>query len=177
MVRPHPDPLPQEREQRIAMLGTVAERWHLSRAGTTSPSPWGEGRGEGGRCRSTELFRFRMGLVFIVESRSLCRCAAAAGGGCGRLHGSWFLMPPIKGDQRVSFKPDRQEDFNGRPRHRRWGRSAHLRRGEPEHENQKPHGRQRRQHPAIRPDHLPAPGEQRRHRLRQRSGLIRLLDG
>jgi hypothetical protein len=54
-ARPHPDPLPRGEgtavdgfEFREELLG----RWLLSiclKAGSVSPSPWGEGRGEGGR--------------------------------------------------------------------------------------------------------------------------------
>jgi hypothetical protein len=57
LARPHPNPLPQERELRIAASGTVGEQSALPRVGTTSPSPWGEGWGEGGRRLSTELSR------------------------------------------------------------------------------------------------------------------------
>jgi hypothetical protein len=41
-ARPHPDPLPQEREQAIAALGKVIERPSKPNAGVSSPSPWGQ---------------------------------------------------------------------------------------------------------------------------------------
>jgi len=56
-VRPHPDPLP--RGEGTAVLdsvycGSSLSRWLISICrwtGSVSPSPWGEGRGEGGRYR------------------------------------------------------------------------------------------------------------------------------
>src|SRR5438445_135424 len=44
-VRPHPDPLPQERERAIAALGRVTNWWAHCRAEEVSPSPWGRGQG------------------------------------------------------------------------------------------------------------------------------------
>ena len=57
-VRPHPDALPQEREQPAS--GSVFSDGRLTnpvarifkKAANGSPSPWGEGRGEGGRSPS-----------------------------------------------------------------------------------------------------------------------------
>jgi hypothetical protein len=46
MARPHPDPLPRERELRFNTWQTFAESSLESSAGTTPPSPWGEGRGK-----------------------------------------------------------------------------------------------------------------------------------
>ncbi len=58
-ARPHPNPLPQERELTLAGAGSSTKRFAIPNAGRTSPSPGGEGRGEGGRCLSTESFRLR----------------------------------------------------------------------------------------------------------------------
>jgi hypothetical protein len=52
-VRPHPNPLPQAREPPGAAPGTVTGWRTYSSVGEASPSPWGEGRGEGDRCIST----------------------------------------------------------------------------------------------------------------------------
>ena len=46
-ARPHPYPLPQERETSMVAPGNVTKRWTFSSAGKSSPSPWGRGRGEG----------------------------------------------------------------------------------------------------------------------------------
>jgi len=43
-VRPHPSPLPQERESAVAAPATFTQRFAPSRAADRSPSPWGEGR-------------------------------------------------------------------------------------------------------------------------------------
>jgi hypothetical protein len=59
VTRPHPIPLPQERAFLITVLRTFVAPWLRSTAGTTSPSPWGEGRGEGGRQLLAEPFRLR----------------------------------------------------------------------------------------------------------------------
>lgn len=60
-VRPHPGPVPQERESPVAAPGTITERLTLSPAANGSPSPWGEGRGEGDRCPSSESVRHGAG--------------------------------------------------------------------------------------------------------------------
>jgi urease subunit gamma/beta len=48
LARPHPNPLPRERERRGDAPPGFAAASNLPNAGTTSPSPGGEGRGEGG---------------------------------------------------------------------------------------------------------------------------------
>jgi uncharacterized protein (TIGR03790 family) len=70
-ARPHPSPLPQEREAITASLRNATKRWFLPSAGNATPSPhapasarqfvpiWGEGRGEGEPCLATALFRLR----------------------------------------------------------------------------------------------------------------------
>jgi len=67
-ARPHPNPLPQEREQAIAALGKATERWSLLDGGDASPSPWGEGWGEGDSSIATESFKFksRINLTLLL---------------------------------------------------------------------------------------------------------------
>ena len=53
-ARPHPDPLPRGEGTAagcVSFFASRSSRWLLSicqEAGSVSPSPWGEGRGEGG---------------------------------------------------------------------------------------------------------------------------------
>jgi superfamily II DNA or RNA helicase len=49
VARPHPDPLPQEREQQSGVAGLPEASEHASVRETILPLPGGEGRGEGGR--------------------------------------------------------------------------------------------------------------------------------
>jgi hypothetical protein len=55
-ARPHPDPLPQGEETAIVRfdfcgkLSGESSRTIFFGTANVSPSPWGEGRGEGGRC-------------------------------------------------------------------------------------------------------------------------------
>jgi hypothetical protein len=46
---PHPDPLPAGEGTAIAPLPKIGQSSHRRTADDNSPSPWGEGRGEGGR--------------------------------------------------------------------------------------------------------------------------------
>src|SRR5580692_1269903 len=50
-ARPHPDPLPRERERTCAAPETVMAWSALPIAGRASPSPWGEGSTAGGASR------------------------------------------------------------------------------------------------------------------------------
>jgi hypothetical protein len=66
MALPHPNPLPQERAFHISMRRKFNAPWLRPCAGTTSPSPWGEGRGEGGRQIFTPSFRSRSLAVLLL---------------------------------------------------------------------------------------------------------------
>ena len=54
-ARPHPDPLPRGEGIAVApfvfceKLSGKSSRWCFVEVANDSPSPWGEGRGEGGR--------------------------------------------------------------------------------------------------------------------------------
>jgi len=75
VVRPHPGPLPRERERQPAAPATDTKRSTRSRAVDRSPSPWGEGRpvlrsscategrGEGERSHPTESCRWEGAMV------------------------------------------------------------------------------------------------------------------
>jgi type II secretion system protein H len=55
------------RELSVVALGESVSGRTCSRPGTTSPSPWGEGRGEGGRCRSSILFHPKLAAFTLIE--------------------------------------------------------------------------------------------------------------
>jgi lipopolysaccharide export system protein LptA len=60
-----PNPLPRERESCISTWQTPAEPSPESSAGTVPPSPWGEGRGEGGRKLSAAAFRSSVCVIAL----------------------------------------------------------------------------------------------------------------
>jgi polysaccharide biosynthesis/export protein len=87
-ARPHPSPLPQEREPSSAALRNATQRWFLSSAGNATPSAhapasarqfvpiWGEGRGEGELCLATASFRLRGSVRRAAKLGRAAACLA-----------------------------------------------------------------------------------------------------
>ena len=122
-ARPHPGPLPQEREPLMPVPGKVSSHSAFSSAGKGTPSPWGEGRGEGEllvpeHLRLSKSIEVTGHTDLALENLKFSGNAQRRHKNCLLFHGTFLVDFPILRIEEFLHFPSRQPPYRQNRSHK-----------------------------------------------------------